>query len=193
MHIDMNELRRYRDEIDLRRKQAVWAPPDEAECEITYMRVPPASLGGGFFCAGIPFSYYRQKRKAKERPNLRKGTMHYLRLVRKNGTLLRVDKYGRGRLDVVHLAQYIDGVRYLFPFLDGGGYYPTYTYVTHWENERPTMEFWVDGGQILRWTYDDRADGSILASYVNAVPDGTVPIFSRGTYIFIPGDEITML
>ena len=189
----MNELRRYRDEINLRRKQAIWDPPSEEDCAITYMRVPPATLGGDFFCAGIPFSYHRQKYKTKERPNLRKGTKNYLRLVRKNGILLRVDHYCNGRNAVVHLAQYFDGVRYLFPFRDGGGFYPTYTYVTYWENDQPSMEFWVEGGQILRWTYDYREDKTIGASYINAVPDGTVPILSRGSHVFIPGDEIMML
>ena len=192
MDIEMNELRRYRDEINLRRKQAIWTPPNEDECVITYMRMPPGSLGFGF-CEGIPFSYHRQKHKSKERPKLRKGTMNYLRLVRRNGNLLRVDKYVNGRIDVVHLAQYFDGVRYLFPFMDGGGFYPTYTYVTYWENDQPSMELWVEGGQILRWTYDYREDKTIVASYINAVPDGTVPILSRGSHVFIPGDEITML
>ncbi len=192
MGIDMNELRRYRDEINQRKKQAVWAPPNEDECVITYMRMPPGSLGFGL-CEGIPFSYYRQKHKSKEQPKLRKGTMNYLRLVRRNGNLLRVDKYVHGRIDVVHLAQYSDGVRYLFPFRDGGGFYPTYTYVTHRDNDRPSMEFWVDGGQILRWTYDYREDGSISAAYINAVPDGSVPILSRGTDVFIPGEEIALL
>lgn len=187
MDIDMNELRRYRDEINLRTKQAVWAPPDEDGCVITYLRIRPGSLGFGL-CEGIPFSYYRQKHKLKEQPKLRKGTMNYLRLVRRNGNLLRVDKYVDGRIDVVHLAQYFGDVRYLFPFLDGGGFYPTYTYVTLRD-----MEFWVDGGQILRWTYDHREDGTISVSYVNAVPDGSVPILSRGTDVYLPGEEITLL
>lgn len=192
MGIDMNELRRCRDEINLRTKQAVWAPPDEDGCTVTYLRMKPGSLGYGF-SEGIFFSYERQKKGVKEQPKLRKGTKHYLRLVRKDGRLLRVDKYHDGEIDVVHLAQYVDGVRYLFPFQDGGGYYPTYTYVTHWENQQPSMEFWVDGGQILRWTYDYREDGSVSVCYINAVPDGSVPILSRGSDVFIPGDEITML
>jgi hypothetical protein len=142
---------------------------------------------------GHSFFQLSSEHKSKERPKLRKGTMNYLRLVRRNGNLLRVDKYVNGRIDVVHLAQYFDGVRYLFPFMDGGGFYPTYTYVTYWENDQPSMEFWVEGGQILRWTYDYREDKTIGASYINAVPDGTVPILSRGSDVFIPGDEIMML
>ena len=152
----------------------------------------PRPLGYGF-CEGIPFAYERQKLKSKEQLKLRKGTQNYIRLVRRDGKLLRVDKYVHGSLDVVHLAEYHDGVRYLFPFLEGGGFYPTYTYVTHWDNDRPCMELWVEGGQIIRWIYDYCEDGSIAVPYVNAVPDGSIPILSRGTDIYIPGEEIKLL
>ena len=192
MDIDMNALRRYRDKVNLLRKQARWAPPDETGCTVTYLRVRPGSLGYGF-CEGIPFAYERQKQTSKEQLKLRKGTQNYIRLVRREGKLLRVDKYVHGSHDVVFLAEYHDGVRYLFPFLEGGGFYPTYTYVTHYDNNRPCMELWVEGGQILRWIYDDQEDGSIAVSYVNAVPDGSVPIISRRTDVYSPGNEITLL
>ena len=76
MDIDMNELRRRRDEINMLSAQAKWAPTDENGCTITYLRVRPGTLGNGL-SEGICFAYDCQKRKAKEHPRLRKGTKHY--------------------------------------------------------------------------------------------------------------------
>ena len=191
MDIDMNELRRRRDEINMLSAQAKWDPPDETGCKITYLRVRPGTLGNGL-SEGICFAYDCQKRKAKEQPKLRKGTKHYIRLVRRDGKLLRVDKYTDGEIDVVHLGQEIDGVRYMFPFFEDGTPYLTYTYATHWRNGHPTAEYACSGGQILRWTYDYREDGSIGVSYVNAVPDGNEPIICWSTADYYPREEITL-
>ena len=47
MDIDLNELRRRRDEINMLSAQAKWDPPDENGCTITYLRVRPGTLGNG--------------------------------------------------------------------------------------------------------------------------------------------------
>ena len=80
----------------------------------------------------------------------------------------------------------------MFPFFEDGTPYLTYSYVTHWRNGHPTAEYACSGGQILRWTYDYRENGSIGVSYVNAVPDGNEPIICWSTADYYPGEEITL-
>ena len=135
MDIDLNDLRSRCDHINAVTNRMVWNPPDETGCDITYLRVLPSSLMDGHQ-EGIQEYYSRQKRKAREQPKLRKGSKYYIRLVRRNGSLLRVDHYWGGELDTIHLAHYEDDVRYLIPFYEDGSHGYTLTYVTHWKNGR---------------------------------------------------------
>ena len=121
MDFDMNELRRRKDEINMHSAQAKWNPPDETGCTITYLRVHPGTLGNGL-SEGICFVYDCQKRKAKEHPKLRKGTKHYIRLVRRDGKLLRVDKYTDGEIDV-SIGRYRHSVRMVVRKDDAGSFF----------------------------------------------------------------------
>ena len=190
MDIDLDELRYHRDRINRVTEQMKWNPPDETDCEITYLRVPQACLMEGHQ-EGIQEYYSRQKRKAKEHSKLRKGSKYYVRLVRRNGVLLRVDHYSDGELDTIHLSHYENSVRYLIPFYEDGSHGYTLTYVTHWENGRVSKEYACSGSQIIRWSFAYSNDNTIEVESVNAVPDGNEPIICWGKSIFTQGDTIT--
>ena len=189
MDINMDELRSRRDHINAVTSRMVWNPPDETGCDITYLRVPQSSLMEGHQ-EGIQEYYSRQKRKAKEQPKLRKGSKYYVRLVRRNGELLRVDHYSGGELDTIHLAHYENGVRYLIPFYEDGTHGYTLTYVTHWENGRVSEEYACTGGQIIHWLFTYSDNNTIEVESVNAVPDGNEPIICWGKSIFTQGETI---
>lgn len=189
MHIDMDEFRSHRDRINAITANTPFAPPDEDGCSVTYLRVPQVSLEEGLL-EGIQEYHDRQRRKAKEQPKLRKGTKYYVRLVRREGMLIRADKYYDGEVSVIFLVRYENGVRYLFPYLENGEPHGTYTYVTRWDDGRVKEEFAVSRGQILRWNFDYMEDGTVHVSMVNAVPDGNEPVICWKTAIYTPGERI---
>ena len=189
MDIDLDELRYHRDRINRVTEQMKWNPPDETDCEITYLRVPQACLMEGHQ-EGIQEYYSRQKRKAKEQPKLRKGSKYYVRLVRRNGALLRVDHYSDGELDTIHLAHYENGDRYLIPFYEDGSHGYTLTYVTHWDNGRVSEEYACSGGQVIQWRFSYSENNTVEVESVNAVPDGKEPILCWGKSIFTQGETI---
>ena len=190
MDIDIDELRCHRDRINRVTERMTWNQPDETGCDITYLRVPESCLMEGHQ-EGIQEYYSRQKRKAKEQPKLRKGTKYYLRIVRRDGVLLRVDHYSGDELYVTHLAHYEDGIRYLIPFYPDGTHSYTLTYVTHWENGRVSEEYACSGGQVIQWRFSYTENNTVEVESVNAVPDGKEPILCWSKSIFTQGDTIT--
>lgn len=190
MHIDMNELRAHRDRINDIVGKTPFTPPSEEGCTVTYLRVPQVSLEDGLQ-EGIQEYQARQQRKSKEQPKLRKGTKYYVRLVRRDGMLIRADKFHGGEIDVVYIARYENGVRYMIPYQETGEPYGTSTYVTRWEDGRVGEEFAVSGSQILHWTFDYQSDGSVNVCMVNAAPDGREPVICWKTATYTPGETIT--
>lgn len=190
MHINMDELRALRDRINAITAKTPFDPPCEDGCVVTYLRIPQVSLEEGLQ-EGIQEYHDRQRRKAKEQPKLRKGTKYYVRLVRRDGKLIRADKFYDEEVNVIFLARCENGVRYLIPYLENGEPHGTYTYVTCWENGRVREEFAVSRGQILRWSFDYMENGTVHVSLVNAVPDGNEPVISWKTAIYTPGESIT--
>ena len=131
-----------------------------------------------------------QKYKVKETTVLRKNALHYHKRYYKDTKLRRIESYLSGRLDVVFVAAYLDGGRYLFPFLRDGNHYPTYTHVLE-NHSDVTEEYLCDRGQIVYSRYEKTADHRYAYSQVNYVPDGQYPILGYETGVFLVTETIS--
>ena len=76
---------------------------------------------------------------------------------------------------------WIEGARYLFPYSDGGGFYPTHTYVTKYEDNCVVEEYMVNGSLIIHETYTKNSSGEIDYNYINYVSDGKYPVLEERT------------
>ena len=137
---------------------------------------------------GLHAVYERKKYKLNEKPSIRKGSKKYLKFYKKDNRLVRIDSYSNGRIDVIFIAHYEDDKVMLYPFSELGGFYPTYAYVTKYENGSVTEEYSVVDSQIV---YEkDLYDESDKVGYmsVNYVPSGKYAVLSKeyGTIILQP-------
>ena len=82
----------------------------------------------------------------------------------------------------------MEGVRYLFPYSGEGGFYPTYTYVTKYEDNCVVEEYMVDGNQIVHETYTQNSSGQLDYNYINYVSGGKYPVLAirKGKFCFNP-------
>lgn len=124
-----------------------------------------------------------QEHGFREKETLRKSSKFYCKIYRKEGRTICVESHVKGRIDVVFLAQYTENRRYLFPFSAAGGYYPTYTYVTHFSGGTVDEEYSADSTQIVYERYRFK-DDTAAYEYINYVPNGTAPVLSRASGFF---------
>lgn len=127
--------------------------------------------------------------KLKEKGSIRKDCKYYCKLYKKDGKTVRVESYVKGRIDVVFTAYYSDSRRFLFPFSANGSFYPTYSYVTHYNNGVVDEEYHVNGVQIVYERYISKGD-SVEYDCINYVPNGTYPVLSRANGVFVRSPEL---
>lgn len=130
------------------------------------------------------------RRKLREKNSIRKGTLNYCKLYKKEDKLVRVESYVKGRVDVVFIAYYKEDKRFLFPFSSIGGFYPTYSYVTHFKNEIVDEEYYAERLQIVYERYQYSNDNTVDYDYINYAPEGTYPLLSRANGKFILNPEL---
>lgn len=176
-------------ETKRKRKQARFPDVNEDGAEITYLN-RKQKLTLGLRC-GLSNTWEMQKLKVKEQPTIRKGSKSYLRYVKRNGRIEKIEVYNNGKLDVVYGAFYEGEKRYLFPFLKDGGAYPTYTYVTRFVDGRVEEEYMVDNEQIVYEKYTLIEDHKVEYEGMNYVAGGTYPVRERETGYFLSGDTLT--
>ncbi|MCM1427718.1 MAG: hypothetical protein NC118_14045 [Eubacterium sp.] len=140
--------------------------------------------------SGLGRELYCKKYNLKEKHTIRKNSQYYCKIYKKDGKIIRVESYVKGRIDVVFIAYYTEDRRFMFPFFSNGRFYPTYTYVTHFHNGIVDEEYQSDRVQIVyeRYLYTD--DNSIKYEYLNYVPNGTYPVVSRASGIFTLSPEL---
>ena len=131
-----------------------------------------------------------QKHHFRETERIRANSKNYCKLYKKQGKTVRVESFVKGRLDVVFLAHYTEDKRFLFPFSEAGGFYPTYTYVTHFSGDLVDEEYYADGHQIVYERYHYHDDQTAGYDFINYVPAGTAPVLSRASGVFILKPEL---
>ena len=97
-----------------------------------------------------------------------------------------MDIYKKGRIDVVFIAYNERDRLVLFPFSEGGGFYPTYAYATRYEDGNVVEEYSVVSYQIIYERYLKNDDNNVRYLSVNYVPGGVHPVLSteKGTIFF---------
>lgn len=161
---------------------------NENDCEISYIsnnNKTSICLQQGLMC-----QFDCKRYKLKEKSNIRKDSKYYCKIYRKSDKIIRVDSYVKGRIDVVFLAYYSDNKRFMFPFSATGGFYPTYTYVTHFLNNDIDEEYAVNKRQIVYKHYQMLDENHCQYDCINYVPNGTHPILGTESGIFTLNPEL---
>lgn len=161
---------------------------NENDCQISY--IPNRNKLGIGLQQGLRCQIDCKRYKLQEKSKIRKGCNYYSKIYRKSGHIVRVDCYVEGRIDDIFLAYYSDGKRFMFPFSAGGGFYPTYTYVTHYQNNDIDEEYAIEGNQIVYERYQMTDENHCQYDCINYVPNGTHPILAKESGIFTLKPEL---
>lgn len=186
---DFDYLKALLKETERLRESFPFREISEEDAEITYITTKLHTTIGTQ--CGLMHELALKKYKVSERPKLRKGSMNYCKIYRIDGKVVRVDSYVKGRVDVVFLAYYQENKRFLFPFRKDGGFYPTYTYVTHFKNDMVTEEYQSDSVQIVYNCYEKTDENHVWHDCINYVPNGTHPVLASQSGIFALTPELT--
>ncbi|MBE6754615.1 MAG: hypothetical protein E7559_09770 [Ruminococcaceae bacterium] len=180
---DYSYLQSLIDQVREIRKQTAFQEIDLAECAIFYMPTKKTSYVG--FRQGCRDQLIRSQNGMTESDKIRSTTKDYLRYIRNaNGELLRIDSFNKGRVDCVFQVCRTESVRYLLPFSENGGYYPTYAYATRYEAGRVAEEYMVNGNQIVYEAYSYTSDNSADYFRINYVAGGNYPVRETEKGIF---------
>lgn len=159
--------------------------PDD--CVITYLATKRNSFAG--MKSGYSEQLFRIEKGLKESKKIRANCKNYLKIYRNTeGMVLQIENYVNGRMDYLFQSHYADGLYYLFPYFSDGSFYPTYSYVTRYTDNKVTEEYMVDGNQIIYESYSNETKMCVDYEYINYVKDGKYPILEkkRGIFRFNP-------
>lgn len=163
-------------------RKAKYKPVNPDDCVITYMATKKKSFVG--MKSGYAEQLFRAENGIKESAKIRANCKDYLKIFRsRQGNVIQIEKYANGRIDCIFQAHYEDNLRCLFPFSANGGFYPTYSYVTVYDNDKIAEEYMVDNDQIVYERYSNETETSVDYEYVNYVSEGKVPILEHRTMI----------
>lgn len=162
-------------EVEELRDKIAFREIDVTKCSISYMPTKKTTFVG--FKQGYSDYQIKLQKGIKETDKIRSTTKDYLRYIKnENNELIQIESYKRGRLDCLFQIYWIDGVRYLFPYSGEGGFYPTYTYVTKYEDDCVVEEYMVQGNSIIHETYAKNTNSQIDYNYINYVSGGNYPV-----------------
>lgn len=159
--LDTRYLTKLNAETNKKYKRFHFSAPDETGAEITYISTKlkiywPGNIGS------LDFFHQMQTYKITERKTLRKGTKNYFRIVRRDETILRIDSFINGMLDVIYLFHYENNKRYAFPFSQTGRYCPTYIQVQIYDDNGQIVEdYMVRSKQIVYHQYAKQSESIV--------------------------------
>lgn len=183
-------LRAFLAETNLRRSEFTFREPDEVGADITYI---PSKLR--IYWPGRidspSFRHEMEKCGVKETPKLRKGTQNYFRVLRREGKVLRVDSYLKGQLVGIELFHYEGNQRYSFPFINHTIPSPSYMCVLTFQDGAVTEEYMSSGSQIVHTTYHNANDGRIEFRKINYIPTGMYPINGIRIGYYLPQEKMS--
>lgn len=169
------------------RKKVKYKSINLQECDITYMPTKKKSFVG--MKQGYAEQLFRIENGIKESVKIRANCKDYLKMFRNSeGKVLQIEKYANGRIDCIFQVHYDENLCCLFPFSANGGFYPTYSYITAYENGKISEEYMVDGDQIVYERYSNENELCVDYEYVNYVSGGKSPILEtrEGVFRFNP-------
>ena len=139
----------------------------DEDCEIRYMKNLKRS--SSLLLCGQMSEKLKKDNNIFEREKLKASTKNYYKLFYKNKVLLKVENYINGRIDNIYLCFYFNNLRILKPFTKDGGFYPTYTLITVYSNNKVVKEIRLDDAQIIIEAYSYHKD-SVEYEFANLVP-----------------------
>lgn len=141
----------------------------------------------GLLC-GLMRQFEAKELGVTEKNSIRQGTKFYYKIFKKEGKIVRIESFINGKIDVVFVAHYIKNRRFMFPFLDGGGFYPTYSYVSCFDGNEIKEEYMVENGQIVYECYSRIDKNNYGYDFINYIPNGTPQVLSmaKGRFVLKP-------
>ena len=164
------------DECCRQRSIAAYHELQAAASELSYL-TPLKSFV--VYHRGLWEQVLRKKYGITEKKTLRASCKNYLRLTRdETGRIAEIATFRNGRPECIHQCREADGKLFYLPFLPGGGFYPTYSYVTSPGKDSGVTaeEYQAEGNHIIYYGYrknpDDNSVNFISVSYVRGgTPD----------------------
>lgn len=169
------------------RKETLYKNIDLDKCEITYMATKNQSFIG--IRNGYAEQLLRIKKGIKESKKIRSNCGNYLKIYRnEQGQILQIESFVHGRMDCLYQSYYKDNICYFFPYSKNGSYYPTYSFVTQYKNNKIVEEFLVDEPQIIYEKYSNESEMSVDYYLINYIKGGKYPVLEekQGIIYFQP-------
>lgn len=181
--VEESYLRELISKISALRKKVKYKSINTSDCVVAYIPTKKKSF------VGMKQGYAEQlsgiENSIKESAKIRANCKDYLKLFKnREGKVLQIEKYAGGRIDCIFQAYYDENLCCLFPFSANGGFYPTYSYVTVYENGKIIEEYMVDGSQIVYERYLNESETCVGYEYVNYVSGGKSPILEARAGVF---------
>ena len=186
--IDLAVMQGILDELIQKIKGFTFRPLDLSNAEISYMATKGQSVLD--IESGLWGEFRKQKYNIKERPKLRKDAKDYVRIIRKDGLIERMENYSGGELSSVRLVYYEDDKRYIVPFALEGFQYLSYTLVTHEKEGEIVEAYECADGQIIYTQYNRLNECETEISISNVVPKAERPILEHWYGSLIRKDKI---
>ena len=173
--IDYDYLDVLINEVNKLREARSYCEIDTTKYSVSYIPTKKTSFVG--FKQGYSDYLVRNEKSMKEADKIRSTTKDFLKFVKNgDGEIIQIESYVKGKLDCLFQAYWNDNVRYLFPYSEEGGFYPTYTYVTKYEKNCVVEEYMVQDKQIVYEEYSQNLSGQIDYEYINYVSGGNYPV-----------------
>ena len=156
-------------------------------CDVSFMATRKISFVG--YKQGYSEQLIRSEKGIKETPKVRSNCTYYKRIAKDaQGRLLQIESFARGKIDCLHQTYWIGNTCYSFLYSPNGSYYPTYSYVTKWKNEKIVEEYMVAKNQIVYEKYFDETNLKAMYYYINYVHNGMYPVLEekKGVFKFNP-------
>lgn len=173
--VDFNYLDKLISELNNLRNKVDFSEIDISDCSFSYMSKKKSSFVG--YKQGYYDNLVREQKGMKESNKLRLTAKDYLRFTKnKDNEIIQIESYVNGRIDCIFQVFWVENKRYLFPFFANGGHYPTYAYVTCYDDNSICEEYMVSRNQIIYEEYSHMSDTEIAYRRVNYVSGGNHPV-----------------
>lgn len=151
-------------------EQFEYSEINDTSCDIFYMPTKKESYIG--LQLGLSEQARLLKRNIKESAKLRSDCKNYIKILKQDDKVIKIESIINGKTDSTYLAYYENDFRYLFPYTMSGHRYPTYMSVVHFEGDEVTEEYMVQRNQILYKKYGRPKGNKVDYYYINYVPNG---------------------
>ena len=172
---NLSYLRSLISEADQKRRELSLSEPDETGAQITFLPFKLKFYWPG--CIGSP--YYQWKAhiyQLKESAKLRKGTQHYHRIVRRDGKVIRIDRFVHHQLAGVLLMHYEGNKRYAFSYPSSPSTAGNQTEVVVFHDGHIAEDYMIHGSQIVYRKYTHIAGETYTYHDINYIPTSQLPL-----------------